>query len=161
MFSSRFFFVLFLLIQLTNFTFGQKNSLKIFIQDSSNNSQYIIRTEAIKKQSALNTFRNKMIAKGYLLTSLSQIDSTSYRLDLGKRFSTLEIKSLDGKIAYKQPKDYRQFLKQRMNVQTNRGYPFYAIYLDSIIISENRICAQVKETLGPFVSWTQLHAQAD
>jgi len=161
MFSSRFIFVLFLFIQLINFTFGQKNSLKIFIQDSSNNSQYTIRTEAIKKQSALNAFRNKMIAKGYLLTSLSQIDSTSYRLDLGKRFSTLEIKSLDGKIAYKQPKDYRQFLSQRMNVQTNRGYPFYAIYLDSIIIGENSISAQVRETLGPFVSWTQLHAQAD
>ena len=156
------FFLLTLILILSGSpSIAQKNNLLISVNDTSNLKKYVLKTYPEKKQKALNNFKNKLISKGYLLTELYQINETTYGICLGDKFLSLKIKSSNGKSEVVKPKEYAQFLKKKLIKNSNSGFPFYSIQLDSLLISDNSLSAYAIEIPGPFVKWTTLHVKTD
>ncbi|MFM8244075.1 MAG: hypothetical protein ACKN86_14825, partial [Crocinitomicaceae bacterium] len=141
-----FFFLLALILIMTEtLSFAQKNIIRINVIDSSNSKKYVLKTYPEKKIKTLSSLKNKFISKGYLLTELYEINETNYGICLGNKFSSLVIKTSNGKCEVIQPKEYAQFLKKKFLKYSNLGFPFYSIQLDSLLISDHSLSAQVLE----------------
>lgn len=151
---------------LSNGLFSQKISLAISFTDTILKPNKVIsfnkNIDQGSLKSTLTDCINQIHQEGYLLASLDSIvaDSSNYTayFKLGKTFkwSTLSNKNIDEEILSKigfrdklynnkpfNQKQLSNLYKKVIIHYENHGYPFASIKLDSIIISENELKAQL------------------
>lgn len=151
---------------LSNGLFSQKISLAISFTDTILKPNKVIsfnkNIDQGSLKSTLTDCINQIHQQGYLLASLDSIvaDSSNYTayFKLGKTFkwSTLSNKNIDEEILSKigfrdklynnkpfNQKQLSNLYKKVIIHYENHGYPFASIKLDSIIISENELKAQL------------------
>ena len=141
--------------------FSQKNSIKIIFLDTTHSPICVLKTSADRKLKTVIAYRNKLISKGFLLANISPLDSTHFMVTKGKRFSSFSLKKTGGKEINIEPREYSRYLSTELERNCNRGYPFFSIQLDSLIIAEENLSASIVEEPGPYVTWQKLYANSD
>ena len=137
---------------------------------------------AVKKY--LVEFQKLAYKKGYLLSSFDAIvrDTINQKFSIdfhvGERFkSAILIMSPEdlsfvrkrGSISEKMllnapltPKEFKSTLTEIQNVYLNNGYPFVSVWLDSVLINENKtIEAKVVVDKGMQLKWSRLYVKGD